>query len=141
MTPWSHNLHKHLPPLSPSCEILLLQPTIRHHRRRSRTQGQTGALACQAGHIINNVICRALAEALVRSCGKSGPVFAYYTPFEKRVVRELVQQFLDLDTPLTAIVNRIEDILPITRNNYYHSCQHGSWSIKAKIHQQLDQYC
>ncbi|MBK1829615.1 DUF2779 domain-containing protein [Verrucomicrobiaceae bacterium R5-34] len=76
---------------------------------------------------------RALAEALVRSCGKSGPVFAYYAPFEKRVVRELAQLFPDLNAPLIAIVDRIEDLLPIARNHYYHPSQQGRWSIKAVL--------
>lgn len=76
---------------------------------------------------------RPLAEALVKSCGKKGPVFAYYAPFEKRVILELAQQFPDLQESLASIVDRIEDLLPIARKHYYHPSQHGSWSIKAVL--------
>ncbi|MCP5538352.1 MAG: DUF2779 domain-containing protein [Akkermansiaceae bacterium] len=76
---------------------------------------------------------RPLAEALVRTCGTAGPIFAYYAPFEKRVIRELAQQFPDLSNALESIIDRIEDLLPVARNHYYHPSQHGSWSIKAVL--------
>ena len=76
---------------------------------------------------------RPLAESLVRTCGKAGPVFAYYAPFEKRVIRDLANQFPDLSKQLESIIDRIEDLLPIARNYYYHPSQRGSWSIKAVL--------
>jgi hypothetical protein len=76
---------------------------------------------------------RPLAEALVRTCGKTGPIFAYYAPFEKKVMRDLANLFPDLSDHLEALIDRIEDLLPIARNYYYHPSQHGSWSIKAVL--------
>jgi len=76
---------------------------------------------------------RPLAEALIGACGKDGPIFAYYAPFETKVIRELARIFPDLHDSLLALTNRIADLLPIARNHYYHPSQHGSWSIKAVL--------
>ena len=34
---------------------------------------------------------------------------------------------------MTAIIERMVDLLPIYRDHYYHPAQHGSWSIKAVL--------
>lgn len=38
--------------------------------------------------------------------------------------------FPDLAAPLTDMIERIVDLLPLTRNSYYHPAMKGSWSIK-----------
>ncbi len=73
---------------------------------------------------------RRLAESLIRALGTEGPVLMY-TPYEKRMIRELGERFPDLEPALTAIVDRLVDLAPVTREYYYHPEMHGSWSLKA----------
>jgi len=73
---------------------------------------------------------RDFAEALVKACGTTGPVFVYNAGFEKTVIRREAIAFPDLADELSAIVERVVDLLPIARNYYYHPSQNGSWSIK-----------
>jgi hypothetical protein len=76
---------------------------------------------------------RACARSLMDLCGEQGPVFAYNSGFECRVMRELAARFPEFASALEAIVERVVDLLPIARNRYYHPSQHGSWSIKAVL--------
>lgn len=78
----------------------------------------------------------AMVQALLAHCGDArdtGPIFAYFAPFEKRVLEELIAAFPVEAIGLTNIHNRIQDLLPIARRHYYHPSQHGSWSIKAVL--------
>jgi len=70
------------------------------------------------------------AKALISGCGEKGPVFAYNATFEKSRIHDLARRFPRLAKPLSAIVDRIVDLLPIARERYYHPSQKGSWSIK-----------
>ncbi len=76
---------------------------------------------------------RACAEGLVEHMGSEGILIAYNAGFEKRVIRELAEIYLDLSEPLLAMNERFVDLLPITRRAYYHPSQKGSWSIKAVL--------
>jgi len=73
---------------------------------------------------------RACAESLIAALGKRGPVFVYYQSFEAGRVRELAARYRDLAPALQAIEKRFVDLLPMTRENYYHPDMLGSWSIK-----------
>jgi hypothetical protein len=75
----------------------------------------------------------AFAQALIRACGDAGPVFVYNAAFERSRLRELAGRFVTLAPGLTAICDRIVDLLPIAREYYYHPSQHGSWSIKQVL--------
>jgi hypothetical protein len=57
-------------------------------------------------------------------------VFAYNSSFEARVLEFLAEHVPSLATPLLAIAERLIDLLPITRDAYYHRDMQGSWSIK-----------
>ena len=91
----------------------------------------------------------ALAQSLIDHCGTQGPVFAYYSAFEKRVMRELAECYPDLAPALYAIIDRVVDLLPVARKRYYHPSQHGRWSIKCVLpaavpdlsYDQLDGIC
>ncbi|MFQ5547537.1 MAG: DUF2779 domain-containing protein [Woeseia sp.] len=72
---------------------------------------------------------RRLAESLIRALGREGPVLMY-TPYERRIVTGLIDRFSDLAHPLAGIVERLVDLAPVTRQNYYHPAMHGSWSLK-----------
>lgn len=76
---------------------------------------------------------RDFAESLVNVCGNRGPIFVYNAGFEGARINELVERFSKLAPALLAIKDRLVDLLPITKAHYYHSSQHGSWSIKAVL--------
>lgn len=76
---------------------------------------------------------RAFSESLITVCGNSGAVFVYNAGFEGARIKELTERFPDLAAPLLAIKERLVDLHPVTKANYYHPSQQGSWSIKAVL--------
>lgn len=76
---------------------------------------------------------RACAEALVTMIPATGAVIGYNASFEKSRIVELAAAFPDLADALTGLANRVVDLLPVTRGNWYHRDQRGSWSIKAVL--------
>ena len=76
---------------------------------------------------------RAFAEALLVACGEVGPIIVYYQTFEKSVINALSRLFPDLADRLQAIHERIFDLLPVLKQNYYHPEMKGSWSIKKVL--------
>ena len=75
---------------------------------------------------------RACAEALCRLPG-DGAVIAYNAAFERSVIVKLAAAFPDLAPTLHSLAARLVDLLPVTRNHWYHRDQRGSWSIKAVL--------
>lgn len=75
---------------------------------------------------------RALAEAMIDCLGDSGPVLMY-TSYEKQVIEGLIELFPDLEQPLQSLIDRLFDLHPLVRDNYYHPDMLGSWSIKAVL--------
>ena len=73
---------------------------------------------------------RALALSLIETLGDSGPVLMW-SNYEKLVINNLVELLPDLEKPLQAIVDRLYDMQPVVKENYYHPEMLGSWSIKA----------
>jgi len=76
---------------------------------------------------------RQFAEALLIACGDHGPVIVYNQSFEKRIIKELAEQFDDLSEALLSINTRVFDLLPVVKNHYYHPDMKGSWSIKKVL--------
>ena len=76
---------------------------------------------------------RACADALVAMIPTTGAVICYNASFEKSRIVELAAVFSDLAVALLGIADRIVDLLPVTRANWYHRDQRGSWSIKAVL--------
>jgi hypothetical protein len=76
---------------------------------------------------------RAFAEALVAACPEDWPVFVYNAGFEGARIDELAGCFPDLASRLFKIRAHLVDLHPITKANYYHPSQQGSWSIKAVL--------
>lgn len=76
---------------------------------------------------------RPCAEGLLALVPSEGAVVAYNAPFERGCIQRLAERFSDLAEPLLAIARRIVDLLPVTRANWYHRDQRGSWSIKAVL--------
>ncbi|MBT8102928.1 MAG: DUF2779 domain-containing protein [Gammaproteobacteria bacterium] len=75
---------------------------------------------------------RALAEKMIRCLGAAGPVLMY-TNYEEQVIESLIALFPDLQEPLKSIVDRLFDLHPVVKANYYHPKMLGSWSIKAVL--------
>lgn len=75
---------------------------------------------------------RALAESMIAELGADGPVLMY-TAYEKGVIRGLAERYPDLAGTLEAIIERLVDLYPVTKANYYHPSMLGSWSIKAVL--------
>jgi hypothetical protein len=76
---------------------------------------------------------RACAETLVAAVPATGAVVGYNAPFEKKCITDLAATFPDLAEKLFHIASRLVDLLPVTRANWYHRDQRGSWSIKAVL--------
>ncbi len=75
----------------------------------------------------------ALTRALIDAIPSQGPVFAYNASFEKRVLNRLAELVPPHATVLRGLTERLFDLLPVTRQAYYHRDMHGSWSIKAVV--------
>jgi Domain of unknown function(DUF2779) len=73
----------------------------------------------------------ALAVALIAAVPVEGPVFAYNSGFEERVLARLAELVPAREAALQAIAERLVDLLPVARAGYYHRDMQGSWSIKS----------
>ena len=76
---------------------------------------------------------RAFAESLLATLGRRGPIMVYNQSFEASRVKELAALFPDLSRRLLGLIDRMVDLLPITRAHYYHPAMLGSWSLKAVL--------
>jgi hypothetical protein len=72
-----------------------------------------------------------LAVALITVVPAAGPVFAYNSGFEGRVLERLAELVPVHAAALRAIAERLVDLLPVARAAYYHRDMQGSWSIKS----------
>lgn len=98
------------------------------------TLEESGKLESQAFlDLSGNDPSRAFAESLVDACGNTGAVFVYNAGFEGARIKELAERFPDLAPALLPIKERLVDLHPVTKANYYHPSQQGSWSIKAVL--------
>lgn len=76
---------------------------------------------------------REFAEKLMSALGDAGPVLVYNQAFEGTRLQELAQAYPDLKAAIEAIIGRMVDLLPLTRQHYCHPDMKGSWSIKAVL--------
>jgi len=72
---------------------------------------------------------REFALSLVGLLKDAKTIFVY-SSFEKSRINELAELFPDLKEDLNSIVNKLYDLLNLTRDHYYHPDMKGSWSIK-----------
>jgi hypothetical protein len=72
---------------------------------------------------------RILAEKLLAVLRDTGPIFIYGS-YEKTVIGSLMSMFPDMANDLNRLRDRLEDLLPLARRNYYHPRMKGSWSLK-----------
>lgn len=96
--------------------------------------GRTGKLDAKAFlDLSGNDPSKYFAEGLIAVCGSTGPIYVYNASFEGARIYELALRFRKLAPDLLAIKDRLVDLHPITKANYYHPSQQGSWSIKAVL--------
>ena len=74
-----------------------------------------------------------LAAALIAAVPPDGPIFVYNMSFERGVLERLVDRLPQRATALDAIRGRLFDLMPVTKDAYYHRDMRGSWSIKAVL--------
>lgn len=93
---------------------------------------------------------RLLAQALIKSCGKRGPIFVYGRDFETSRIRELAERFPKLRYPLMAITGRIVDLQEIATKRdgsmamdaYLEATRPGTTGSRRKeIERKLLDYC
>ncbi|MEO7254667.1 MAG: DUF2779 domain-containing protein [Casimicrobium sp.] len=78
----------------------------------------------------------AMARALAKAFGgerAEAPVFAYNMSFERACLEHLAEAVPRHRAAMLGIAHRLDDLLPITRDHYYHPDQRGSWSIKSVL--------
>jgi len=75
----------------------------------------------------------AFAMRMIEVLGSDGPIFVYNQGFELGRIRELAEDFPWMAEPMKEIADRVVDLLPLTRESYYHPAMQGSWSIKAVL--------
>ncbi|MEQ1609979.1 MAG: DUF2779 domain-containing protein [Hyphomonadaceae bacterium] len=74
-----------------------------------------------------------LVACLWEGDAREGAIITYNAHFERACIRHLADALPDLSEQLLEIAGRIVDLLPVTRQNFYHRDQRGSWSIKNVI--------
>ena len=74
---------------------------------------------------------RAFAESLIGALAGSDMPIIVYSSYEQTRLKELAGHFPDLGTPLTAIIERLADLLPIIRGAVYFPGFNFSNSIKS----------
>ena len=74
-----------------------------------------------------------VAEAVVRACEGSRTILAYNASFERGCIERMAEAVPTHRAALTAISERIVDLLPIIRNHVYHPDFGGSFSIKKVL--------
>jgi hypothetical protein len=73
-----------------------------------------------------------LAAALLRALGDQGSI-CVYSSYEGKVIRRLAGALPDRAPALLALVDRLWDLHPVIKNNYYHPQFRGSFSIKKVL--------
>lgn len=65
--------------------------------------------------------------------GPEGSILAYNASFERKRLEEMAEAFPEHAEALLDMVDRMVDLLGITRDHYYHPDMRGSWSIKQVL--------
>ena len=102
-------------------------------RQAFLSDGQTDPRRDFAESLLKVLDKKSLPETDHELAHEAGPIFVYNQGFENSRIKELAAAFPDLAPALHAAVDRVVDLLPITREYYYHPDMRGSWSIKAVL--------
>ncbi len=74
-----------------------------------------------------------LAGALLDVIPSAGPILVYNATFERSVLERLAHRLPHHATAIRSLMDRLFDLLPVTREAYYHRDMRGSWSIKKVL--------
>jgi hypothetical protein len=75
---------------------------------------------------------RELAEKLIEALGSGGSIIVY-SQFEQTRIKALRDAFPDLAGALQAIIDRLQNLLPVVEDHVYHPQFQGSFSIKKVL--------
>ena len=73
-----------------------------------------------------------LSASLLKAVGSEGTIVVY-SSFEQTVIKRLYEEFPQYRDGLSAISDRLFDLLAVVREHYYHPDFHGSYSIKSVL--------
>lgn len=76
---------------------------------------------------------RPFIESLLDALGTSGPILVWNVSFERGRMEDLAENYPDLSKSIEKVIKRLFDLLPLSREHYYHPEMRGSWSIKAVL--------
>jgi hypothetical protein len=118
-------------PFQWSCHIESAPGVIAHHAFLS--DGQSDPRRDFAESLLKVLNPKSPPETDHELAHEAGPILVYNQCFENSRIKELAAAFPDLAPALYAVIDRVVDLLPITRAYYYHPAMRGSWSIKAVL--------
>ena len=75
----------------------------------------------------------AFAMQLIKDLGSKGAILTFNVAFERKVIKVLAEAFPRIAPQLLEIVERLVDLHPIFKANFYNPSQLGSWSLKAVL--------
>lgn len=70
--------------------------------------------------------------SLIESLGEEGSIVVY-SSYEKRILTEMADLFPEQYDEITAIIERLKDLLDVVKNHTYHPKYAGSFSIKKVL--------
>lgn len=70
-----------------------------------------------------------IARALLAACEGAASIVAYNVSFERRCIEGLTQAVPALAAQLSALGDKLVDLLPVVRDHVYHPAFNGSFSI------------
>ena len=74
---------------------------------------------------------RAFTESLIHALRLNKQPVIVYSGYEKTTLGVLAKLFPDLEGPIVGIIDRLEDLLDVTKNHIYHPGFYGSFSLKS----------
>lgn len=75
---------------------------------------------------------RGVVDSLVRGLGTRGPILTY-SGYERQCLHTLAALVPEFATQVQMLAERLVDLLPIVKRNYYHPAMQGRWSIKKVL--------
>jgi hypothetical protein len=63
----------------------------------------------------------------------NGPIFVYFKTYEKGRMEELGERHPEYADAMNRLIDRLVDLFPLVRDNYYHEAMRGSFSIKKVL--------
>ncbi len=75
----------------------------------------------------------ACVEKLLKTLENAATVWAYNAPFERQAIMRMAKALPQYAVDLTTLANKMQDLIPIVQNCYYHPDMQGSYSLKSVL--------